>query len=80
MMSAESKKKMKRLARWSMPFAMLQLASFLGVPFGLIYWLFNPIGWKIAVGALIALPFLSVIAKGFVTEMKKFEAEHEDDE
>lgn len=80
MISAENKKKLKRIAWVSMPFAILQLPSLLGIPFGLIFWLFNPIGWKIALSGLIAFPFLTIITLSFTKQIEKFKAEHEDDE
>lgn len=80
MMNEKNQKALKKIAKVALPFALAQMASLLGIPFGLIFWLFNPIGWKIALSAVIAFPFLTFLAWAMNKQVEKFRDEHKDDE
>jgi len=47
----------------------------LAIPTGLIMWLFNPDGWKIAVAGVISLPFTSFIVAALNKYSKQSEEE-----
>lgn len=56
-------KELKSLRRIGKFFGWLTMLTILGIPTGLIVWLFLSFGWKITIASFIALPFLGIIVK-----------------